>query len=443
LNKTPALLKKRPLRPAAPSISAIAPSDTVTITGAGFSATLSGNTVTFNGVAAKVTAATATQLTVTVPPNLDTSNPAQVAVTVANKTATAALPAINLLPAYAVSTLAGGDTSGFADGPGSAAKFSTIHGMAVDPFGNIVVAEANHRVRMITQARGVAVSTLAGNTSGSVDGRGPTAKFMQPVGVAVDGKRAFIVTDMAAVRVRKITISPVLDIVRRSIGDIPASSVTVSTIAGNESGLVGSGVVDGPVATALFWSPFGVAIDTAGNIYVADINCIRKITPSGIVSTLAGTTAMGLTDGVGAAARFHGPHGMATDAADNLYVADAANHCIRKITPGGKVSTLAGSTTPGFVNGTGAAARFNQPNDVAVDKADNVYVADMNNHCIRKITPNGVVSTVTGNGKPGYVDGWFTAAQFSKPVTVAIDTPNNLLYVGEPTRVRKIQLGPG
>src|SRR5207302_1125096 len=164
--------------------------------------------------------------------------------------------------------------------------------------------------------------------------------------------------------------------------------------------LGGAGNVDGVGASARFNTPFGVATDSAGNVYVADTfnNTIRKITPAGVVTTLAGTAGVaGSTDATGAAARFTSPESVATDSAGNVYVADTGNNTIRKITPAGVVTTLAG--TAGVVGSTdaiGAAASFGFPNGVATDSAGNVYVADTLNSTIRKITPAGVVTTLAG-----------------------------------------------
>jgi sugar lactone lactonase YvrE len=159
---------------------------------------------------------------------------------------------------------------------------------------------------------------------------------------------------------------------------------TVSTLAGNGD----AGFADGTGTAAQFNGPVGVAVDGAGNVYVADVfnNRIRKITPEGVVSTLAGNGHADFADGIGKAARFNRPDGVAVDGAGNVYVADRANHSIRKITPEGVVSTLAGNGYSDFADGTGTAARFDGNAGVGVDGAGNVYVADTFNHRIRKIT---------------------------------------------------------
>ena len=323
-------------------------------------------------------------------------------------------------PIVTVSTLAG-STQGYTDGTGTSAQFDLPAGVAVDGAGNVYVAdEYNHRIRKIT-ASGV-VSTLAGSTQGYTDGTGTSAQFSYPTGVAVDGAGNVYVADQSNHRIRKITTSGV-----------------VSTLAGSASGYT-----DGTGTSAKFAYPTGVAVDGAGNVYVADRynQRIRKITASGVVSTLAGST-QGNADGTGTSASFDNPSGVAVDGAGNVYVADRSNHRIRKITTSGVVSTLAGSTY-GYTDGTGTSAQFSYPYGVAVDGAGNVYVADLYNHRIRKITASGVVSTLAGNGTYGYTDGTGTSAQFSYPTGIAVDGAGNV-YVGDYVnhRIRKITLSAG
>ncbi len=190
-----------------------------------------------------------------------------------------------------------------------------------------------------------------------------------------------------------------------------------------------------------FADPFGVALDRKGNAYVADggeSNAIVRITPQGGVSVLAGGRE-GYADGAGAAASFHTPSGVAFDRAGNLYVADTGNNAIRKVTMAGVVSTVAGGAGAGFADGQGKAALFNGPLAVAVDKAGNLYVADTYNDRIRRITPDGVVSTVAGGDAPGFADGPGALARFDTPSGLVLDKAGNL-YIADTVNgaVRKL-----
>jgi len=271
-----------------------------------------------------------------------------------------------------VSTIAGtgrsgGGRGGFDDGTATSAQFKTPTGVAVDAAGNVYVADSgNHRIRMISNGQ---VSTIAGSGSitigAHVDGLATTvARFNYPYDLALDAAGNIYVADYTSSRIRKIA--------PRAVGE---SDRKVSTItSGGEA--VG------------FNTPTGVALDSSGNLYVAESNGerIRKFTPAGVVSILAGGTR-GSDDGVGAAAKFFSPNGVAVDAEGNLYVGDSSNNLIRKITAAGRVSTIAGggSTASGFDNGAGRSARFNGPNGVALDAEGNLYVADRSNHRIRKM----------------------------------------------------------
>ena len=216
----------------------------------------------------------------------------------------------------------------------------------------------------------------------------------------------------------------------------------------NFAGTAGQlGSADGAGSAARFFGPNAVAVGSDGTVYVADSDnhTIRKITPAGITTTLAGSHgASGTADGTGAAARFYIPLGVAVDGPGNVYVADTDNHTIRKITPAGVVTTLAGSPgLAGSADGTGAAARFNQPGGVAVDGSANIYVADTYNYTIRKITPGGVVTTLAGSPNVlGAADGTGSAAQFNLPGAVAANSTGTL-YVADTynSTIRKITPG--
>ena len=323
-----------------------------------------------------------------------------------------------------VSTLAGSSgLAGSADGVGIAARFKNPEGIAVDSSGNVYVADTqNSTIRKITSA-GV-VTTLAGTAgvSGSADGNGAAAKFVYPRGVAVDSSGNVYVADTGNQNIRKIT-----------------STGVVTTFAGTAGSY---GNADGTGAAAKFSSPFDVAVDSSGNVYVADNDnsTIRKITSTGIVSTIAGITSLrGSTDGSGADARFKYPHGITVDSSGNVYVADFGNGTIRKITSVGVVTTISGGGALGGVDigsfgsadGNVGDARFALPAGVAVDINGNVYVGDYGNATIRKITAAGVVTTLAGTaGQKGSVDGTGAAARFQGTFGIAIDARGNA-YVAD------------
>jgi sugar lactone lactonase YvrE len=221
----------------------------------------------------------------------------------------------------------------------------------------------------------------------------------------------------------------------------PGPTVTKASVMPSSMALSPSIVI-----LAKFNSPAATAVDISGNVYVADYfnHRIRMITPAGNVTTLAGTGTPGFQDGPGAGAQFNYPIGVAVDRAKNVYVADSKNNRIRVITPAGVVSTLAGTGIVGNTNGAGAVAQFNGPSGVALDGNRNIYVADTYNNLIRKITPSGVVSTVAGDGKFGYVDGPAATAEFSYPDYLAADGPGNIYLTDRITnRIRKISRSNG
>ena len=314
-------------------------------------------------------------------------------------------------------TLAGiAGSPGANDGNGRDAGFSIPQGLTVDGARNVYVADSrNHTIRKITPA-GV-VSTLAGTAgqSGSADGIGHSAAFDHPASVAVDAAGNVYVADQGNSTIRKIS---------------PAGAVT--TLAGSAQH-VGSN--DGVGGIARFNNPLGVAVDHAGNVYVADSanHTIRKVTPAGEVTTLAGQTGhSGSSDGLGCRAQFAHPRSLSVDAAGNVLVADSANHTIRTITPAGEVTTLAGRAgVSGASDGLARAALFTSPSGVAADAAGNVYVADTNNHTIRKISSTGKVTTIAGAFiNAGSADGEGCAALFNQPGAVAVNAWGDI-YVAD------------
>jgi len=320
-------------------------------------------------------------------------------------------------PAYRVDTLAGGGPSGYgtADGTGAAAQFEYPRYAAIDAAGNIFVADSTaSTIRKITPA-GV-VSTIAGlaGTSGSADGTGSAARFKGQWGVAVDAAGNVFVADTGNHTIRKITPGGVV--------------TTIAGLAGNP------GSTDGTGAAARFSYPYGIAVDNSGDLYVADSgnNAIREITPAGVVTTMAGKAGtQGGTDATGSAARFTNPKGLAIDQSGYLYVADHDNYTIRKVSPTGVVTTLAGlAQNFGTTDGTGSAARFDSPYGLAVDTHGNVYVGEYGEGTVRKITSGGVVTTIAGSpGLQSYADGTGRAAYFYSPVGLAVDSVGNVFVV--------------
>ena len=239
-----------------------------------------------------------------------------------------------------------------------------------------------------THFRVLAGVSPAGTNSSTDTVTGGEARFNAPTGIAVNSAGTIYVADSWNITIRAIT---------------PAGMVT--TFAGRPGEFGGA---DGTGNAASFGVPQGAAVDSAGNVYIADTfnNTIRVITPGGVVTTLAGLAGnTGSANGTGSAARFNSPRGVAVDSLGNVYVGDTNNHTIRMITPGGVVTTLAGlAGSSGSADGTGNVARFNQPRGIAVDGAGVLYVADTNNHTIRKIAAGGVVTTLAGlagtSGKP-------------------------------------------
>jgi sugar lactone lactonase YvrE len=334
-----------------------------------------------------------------------------------------------ITPDATVSTFVGRvQVAAWVDGTGSAALFYAPLGLAIDGSGNIYVTDKfSFAVRIVTAA-GV-VTTLAGSpgSEGSVDGTGSSARFNYPSGIAVDATGTVYIADSDNNMIRKMTTGGV-----------------VTTLAGVAPS-VGSN--DGTGGAAQFNQPEDVATDGAGNVYVADTqnNTIRKMTPGGMVTTLAGLAGNpGSADGSGSNARFCGPQGVAADAVGNVYVADSGNQTIRKITPEGLVTTLAGSPgLTGSADGSGSEARFNIPNNVGVDAAGNVYVADSNNYTIRKISPDGTVSTLAGSpGVGGYSNDTGSNARFGYLARIAVDDAGNI-YVTEAftNGIRKVTPG--
>jgi sugar lactone lactonase YvrE len=326
-------------------------------------------------------------------------------------------------PAGAVTTLAGlalEKAAVFADGTGAAARFGSPAGVVADASGNVYVADYGaHCIRKITSA-GV-VTTLAGkaNTPGSSDGTGDAARFNGPTCLTMAPSGYLYVTDSLNNTVRSVSLA----------GD-------VTTVAGTPPGADGT-------SSSVFSLPHGIAVNATGNVFVADTNhhAIRMIARDGSVQTFAGVAGeSGLADGSGSIARFRSPYGLTIGAGGTLYVTegfgttDAAR--IRKVTSSGDVTTVAGAE-PGYTDGAGNTARFHDPVAITVGLDGSLFVVDASNQAIRKITASGAVSTVAGLfDAPGNVDGVGRDARFFYPQGIAMDLDGHL-YVSSGTSVRK------
>ena len=336
-----------------------------------------------------------------------------------------------------IHTYAGSDVNGYS-GDGGVAALATLYqpfGIAVDSSGNLYISQyGDGHIRKVASGTGGAggkISTIAGNGILGFSGDGSTATSAQlniPHGLAVDSSGNVYVADWGNNRVRKIT-----------------STGTISTAAGN--GVLSYSGDGGTATQAQFSNPSAVAVDPAGNIYVADTanNAVRQITSKGVVSTFAGTGIAGFAGDGSAAnkAQLNAPQGVALDAAGNLYIADSGNLRVRVVGTNGNISTFAGNGSPGS-SGDGAAAgsaTFYLPAAVAADKSGNIYIADYQAGVVRKVSSSGTITTFAGNGGTGFTGdgGPATAAQIDGPAALALD-PSGNLYIAQlaDSRVRMV-----
>ncbi len=341
--------------------------------------------------------------------------------------------------AQTISTLVGTGTAGFSGDTAAAvlAKINTPYGVAADAAGNLFIADcANNRIRRVDASTGI-ITTYAGTGSTYFSGDGgqaTNANIQAPRGICVDGAGNVIFSDYGNNRIRKIT----------------ASTGIITTLCGSSS--PGYGGDGGQSTLASVNYPWGVAVDEAGNIYIADQlnNRVRKINTSGIISTIGGNgiASYGGDGGQATAARIQYPTGVAIDPVGNIYVADQGNCLIRKIDPSGVITRFAGATPAthscGYTGDGGAAtdAKLNLPMGVSVDMYRNVYIADMDNNCIRKVDTFGIIRTIAGNGTAGFSGdgGMATAAELNAPTGVATNTTLGKVYISDNSnnRVRVI-----
>jgi trimeric autotransporter adhesin len=344
-------------------------------------------------------------------------------------------------PGGVITTVAGDGTTGYSgdNGPAISAALNLPSGVAVDASGNLYIADAgNNRIRKVTPD-GI-ISTVAGNGRAGYSGdNGPAisaalnlgSRYSFYDGLAVDAYGNLFIADTGNGRIRKVT---------------PGGMIT--TVAGD--GRVGYSGDDGPATSAELSYPEAVTVDTSGNLFIADTgnDLIRKVTATGIISTVAGNRNSGYSGDGGPAvsAELNGPTGMAVDASGNLFFADTDNNRIREVTPGAIISTFVGNSRCRFGGDGGPAtsANVNLPTGLAADAFGNLFIPDTDNNRVRKITQAGIISTVAGNGTGAYAGdgGQATSAELFSPEAVTVDTAGNL-FIADTGNLRVRKVTPG
>ncbi len=319
-----------------------------------------------------------------------------------------------------VITFAGTGDVGRTDGPAAQAEFNWPRNLLFDDQWNLYISDSSNDVIRKINTDGE-VTTFAGSGGrGHQDGPKGDAMFFQPNGLAFHQNGDLFLADRNNHRVRRIS---------------PDGEVT--SYAGNGARLS----IDGAAASASFELPDGLVIDSEGNVIIADMdgNRIRKITPDQQVTTIAGSGEFGFANGNGTEASFRWPTSIAIDGDGNIFISDTRNHMIRKLTPNGDVTVVAGNGERGYADGEASQAQFNDPHGLAVANDGTIYVAESLGNRIRKISTSGIVSTVAGTGEKGFKDGPADEAMFDSPVGLVINENGNLLVSDLlNNRIRKI-----
>ena len=338
-----------------------------------------------------------------------------------------------------INSIAGNGTAGYLgdSGPATSAELNGPYGLAIDNAGNLYIADpANNRVRKVALGTGI-ISTFAGNgTAGYSGDNGPatSAELKVPVGVALDGAGNLYIADEGNSVIRKVN-----------------ASGTITTIAGNNT--VGYSGDTGPATSASLYGPTGVAVDSSGNLYIADTgnNRVREVAAAtGVITTIAGTGTAGYSGDNGAAvsATLNKPSAVVEGSTGNLYVLDTGNNVVRLVNTTGTITTIAGNGTAGYSGDDGPAtsATLHTPYGLNIDSSGNLYIADSANNVVRMVSTAGIISTIAGNGTPGYSgdNGAAISATLDNPQGVTVDNQGNV-YISDQgnNRVREVSTPTG